>query len=161
MSIAKSANDARLVALLSGAESEADGRSEGSCCHMGRRTTPSCARHGVGNLCDMCEHVWLDARAQSRLLGANPLVYLELSCVSKECTGEKQKGEPPLLPPIVIELWSHLVPKTAEVTPFISKSGVSSTFCLKMWRLLHILSQNVATPPHFVSKSGVTLRITL
>ena len=31
-----------------------------------------------------------------------------------------------------------------------------ATFCLKKWRLLHFLSQKVASPPPFVSKSGVS-----
>ena len=35
------------------------------------------------------------------------------------------------------------------------KGGASSTFCLKKWRLLHLLSQKVASPPPFVSKSGM------
>ena len=41
------------------------------------------------------------------------------------------------------------------------KGGASSTFCLKKWRLLHLLSQKVASPPPFVSKSGPPILILL
>ena len=34
--------------------------------------------------------------------------------------------------------------------PFGLKSGVSSTFCLKKWRILHLLSQKVAYPSPLV-----------
>jgi len=50
----------------------------------------------------------------------------------------------------------HVPPPPPSIYPPVSKSGVSSTFCLQKWRLLHLLSLKVASPPPFVSKSGVS-----
>ena len=43
---------------------------------------------------------------------------------------------------VLLGLWLSrlLSQKVAPPPPFVSKSGVSSTFCLKTWRLLHLLS---------------------
>ena len=43
---------------------------------------------------------------------------------------------------VLLGLWLSrlLSQKVAPPPPFVSKSGVSSTFCLKTWRLLHRLS---------------------
>ena len=46
-------------------------------------------------------------------------------------------------------------PQVGLASPrFGSKSGALSTFCLKTWRTLHVLAQNVAHSPRFGSKSG-------
>ena len=46
-------------------------------------------------------------------------------------------------------------PQVGLASPrFGSKSGALSTFCLKKWRTLHVLAQNVAHSPRFGSKSG-------